>query len=54
MVLKNLPSGNSAFMKNRNNKMNLNTKLTKNFLNQLKNVPRNYTFLVLFLNTNIA
>ena len=32
--------------------MSLNTKLTRNFLNQLKNVPRNYTFLAIFLNTS--
>ena len=37
-----------------NKKMSLNTKLTRNFLNQLKNVPKNYTFLVLFVNTNIT
>ena len=42
------------FLKNRNEKMSLNTKLTRNFLNQLKNVPRNYTFLILFLNTNVT
>ena len=37
-----------------NKKMSLNTKLTRNFLNQLKNVPKNYTFLILFVNTNIT
>ena len=35
-------------------KLSLNTKLTRNFLNQLKNVPTNYIFLILFLNTNIT
>ena len=42
------------FLKNRNERNELNTKLKRNFLNQLKNVPRNYTFLILFLNTNIT
>ena len=46
LVLKNLPSGNNAFMKSfkkiRMKKMSLNTKLTRKFLNQLQNVPRNY------------
>ena len=55
MVLKNLPGENNAFMKSFSKivmkKMSLNTKLTRNFLNQLKNVPGNYTFLILFLNT---
>ena len=58
LVLKNLPSGNNAFMKSfkkiRMKKMSLNTKLTRKFLNQLQNVPRNYTFLILCLNTNIT
>ena len=35
-------------------KMSLNTKLARNLLNQLKNIPRNYTFLILFSNTNIT
>ena len=35
-------------------KMSLNTKLTRNTLNQLKNVSRNHTFAISFLNTNIA
>ena len=34
--------------------MSLNTKLARNLLNQLKNIPRNYTFLILFSNTNIT
>ena len=42
------------FLKIGMKKMSLNTKLTRNFLNQLKNVPRNYTFQILFLNTNIT
>ena len=34
-------------------KISYNTKLARNILNQLKNVSRNYTFLILFLNTDI-
>ena len=40
MVLKNCPNGNNAFMKNFKTigmeKLSLNTKITKGFLNQLK------------------
>ena len=58
MVLESLPSGNNVFMKSfkkiEMKKMSLNTKPTRNVLNQLKNVPRNSAFLILFLNTNIT
>ena len=41
------------YLKNRNEKSELNTKFTKDFLNTL-NIPKNYKFLLLFLNTNIT
>ena len=48
MVLESLPSGNNVFMKSFL-KNELEYKTYKKRLNQLKNVPRNYTFLILFL-----
>ena len=54
MVLKRFPSGNNSFMKCFSKfgmkKMSLNTKLSRNYLNQLKSLPRNYTFRTSSLN----
>ena len=56
MALKNLPSRKNTFMKSflkiGMKKMSLNTK--QKTLNELKNVPRSYTFLILLLNKNIT
>ena len=57
MVLKNLPSGNNAFMKSflKIRMEKVNTKLEyKTYKKLLESIKKRYTFLILFVNTNIT
>ena len=57
MVLKNLPSGNNAFMKSflKIRMKKVNTKLEyKTYKKLFESIKKRYTFLILFVNTNIT